>query len=72
MTAELERPSDCPTWAEGEPHRILTGTAPVKVPLAKLAAHPVVPLGHLPVSVGLEPTLTAEVSADGDVTIDAQ
>jgi hypothetical protein len=48
------------------------GMTPVKVPLAKLAAHPVVMVGHLPVVVSLELTLTAEVGADGDVTIDTE
>ncbi|MFG2848696.1 hypothetical protein ACGF12_36915 [Kitasatospora sp. NPDC048296] len=48
------------------------GLTPVKVPLAKLSAHPVVLVGQLPVALTLELTLTAQVSADGDITIDTE
>ncbi|MFG2909116.1 hypothetical protein ACGF13_29115 [Kitasatospora sp. NPDC048286] len=48
------------------------GLTPVKVPLAKLFAHPVVLVGQLPVVLSLELTLTAQVSADGDITIDTE
>ncbi|AUY48255.1 hypothetical protein [Streptomyces sp. CB01881] len=50
----------------------LAAGASVKIPLAKLGASPVVMVGPLPVVINLNLTLSAAISADGTVTIDAE
>ncbi|KJS52665.1 hypothetical protein VM98_29945 [Streptomyces rubellomurinus subsp. indigoferus] len=51
----------------------LTGsTTPIRIPLATYSASPVVMVGALPVVINLAFTLSADVSADGTVTIDAE
>ncbi|WP_051794560.1 hypothetical protein [Streptomyces sp. NRRL S-87] len=45
---------------------------PVRIPLAKLSASPVLMVGQLPVVVNLDLTLAAEIGADGSVTLDTQ
>ncbi|GAA2142671.1 hypothetical protein GCM10009760_28070 [Kitasatospora kazusensis] len=44
---------------------------PVRIPIATLAASPVVMVGQLPVVVSLNLAVYAEISADGTVTVDA-
>ncbi|MFE0465066.1 hypothetical protein ACFW1A_38005 [Kitasatospora sp. NPDC058965] len=48
-----------------------TGT-PIKIPIAKLSASPVVMVGVLPVVINLDLTLSADIAADGTVTVDAE
>ncbi|MFE9423627.1 hypothetical protein ACFYNO_11775 [Kitasatospora sp. NPDC006697] len=48
-----------------------TGT-PLRIPIATLGASPVVMVGALPVVVNLDLVLTADISADGTVSVDAQ
>ncbi|GAA1230492.1 hypothetical protein GCM10009665_21110 [Kitasatospora nipponensis] len=50
----------------------LTGSVPVKIPLATFSAAPVVMVGALPVVINLNFTLSADISADGTVTVDAE
>ncbi|MFD5435705.1 hypothetical protein ACFWJ4_26615 [Kitasatospora sp. NPDC127067] len=45
---------------------------PIKVPLATFTASPVLMVGQVPVVVTLNLTLTAQISADGKVTVDTQ
>ncbi|MGW3178965.1 hypothetical protein ACWDD9_06850 [Kitasatospora sp. NPDC001119] len=47
-------------------------TGPVRIPLATYSASPVVMVGPLPVVINLAFTLSADVSADGTVTLDAE
>ncbi|GAA1936198.1 hypothetical protein GCM10009738_05590 [Kitasatospora viridis] len=48
-----------------------TGT-PLSIPIANLSASPVVMVGALPVVINLDLTLSADISADGTVSIDAK
>ncbi|MBW5482593.1 hypothetical protein [Streptomyces bambusae] len=45
---------------------------PVRIPLAKLGASPVVMVGHLPVVINLDLTLYAKIAADGTISLDAE
>ncbi|MEU3569820.1 hypothetical protein AB0E96_15525, partial [Kitasatospora sp. NPDC036755] len=51
---------------------LTANTGPVRIPLATYSASPVVMVGPLPVVINLAFTLSADVSADGTVTLDAQ
>ncbi|MFJ9443211.1 hypothetical protein ACIRRH_15275 [Kitasatospora sp. NPDC101235] len=47
-------------------------TTPIRIPLAKYSASPVLMVGPLPVVINLNFTLSADISADGTVTLDAE
>ncbi|MFJ2190544.1 hypothetical protein ACIOJE_21835 [Kitasatospora sp. NPDC087861] len=49
---------------------VTASTGPVKIPIAKLTAMPVIMVGQVPVVIVLDLSVYAEVSADGTVTVD--
>ncbi|GAA2813208.1 hypothetical protein GCM10010441_42360 [Kitasatospora paracochleata] len=49
-----------------------TGGVPIRIPIATYSASPVVMVGALPVVINLAFTLSADISADGTVTLDAE
>ncbi|MDH6126758.1 hypothetical protein [Kitasatospora sp. GP82] len=51
---------------------LTASTGPVKIPIAKLTATPVVMVGPVPVVITLDLTVYAEVSADGTITVDTE
>ncbi|MGW3076518.1 hypothetical protein [Kitasatospora sp. NPDC001132] len=51
---------------------LTASTGSVRIPLAKYSANPVVMVGPLPVVINLNFTLSADIGADGTVTLDAE
>ncbi|MGA5822822.1 hypothetical protein ACPC54_33795 [Kitasatospora sp. NPDC094028] len=52
--------------------RLSGSTTPLRIPLATYSASPVVMVGALPVVINLNFTLSADIGADGTVTLDAE
>ncbi|MGW7580582.1 hypothetical protein ACWGKU_14190 [Kitasatospora sp. NPDC054768] len=51
---------------------LTASTGPIRIPLATYSASPVVMVGPLPVVINLAFTLSADISADGTVSLDAE
>ncbi|MEV7185002.1 hypothetical protein [Kitasatospora sp. NPDC093102] len=51
---------------------LTASTTPIRIPLAKYSASPVLMVGPLPVVINLSFTLSADISADGTVSLDAE
>ncbi|WP_224282287.1 hypothetical protein, partial [Streptomyces sp. LS1784] len=51
---------------------LTASTTPIRIPLAKYSASPVLMVGPLPVVINLAFTLSADISADGTVSLDAE